>query len=270
MVPRASGGGISLKSEREVELMRSAGEIVAEALEVAREFIRPGVTTAEVDARVEEVIRDRGGIPAFKGYRGFPAATCSSVNEEVVHGIPGKRRLNDGELLKLDVGVRWKHYHGDSAWPFPVGETSEEARRLCDTARESLEAGIRRAVAGNRLRDVAAAVENHVRKNGFSVVEQYVGHGIGWRLHEPPQIPNYVRDDFEDLKRKLQAGMVLAIEPMVNLGGHEVETLADGWTVVTRDRRLSAHYEHTVWISGEGPVILTRLGGGEEPGSEGD
>jgi methionyl aminopeptidase len=258
MSPRTSGGGITLKSPREIEIMREAGRIVARALRVAGDLIRPGVTTEFVDREVEKVIREFGGIPAFKGYRGFPAATCASVNEEVVHGIPSDRILEEGDLLKLDVGVQLKHYHGDSAWTFPVGEISEEARRLCDTCRESLEEGIRQALPGSRLREVSAAVERHVKAAGFSVVEQYVGHGIGWKLHEPPQIPNYVRGDFEDLDLVLQPGMVLAIEPMVNEGRHTVETLADGWTVVTRDRKLSAHYEHTVWISEDGPVILTR------------
>jgi len=257
MVPRATGGGITLKSPREIELMREAGRIVAQALRAAGEFVLPGATTEFVDRKVEEVIRDLGGVPAFKGYRGFPAATCASVNEEVVHGIPGKRKLRDGDLLKLDVGVQLKHYHGDSAWTFPVGEVGGEASRLCEACRGSLEVGIEQAVPGNRIRDIAAAVERHVKSRGFTVVEQYVGHGIGWRLHEPPQIPNYVRGDFEDLDVVLRPGMVLAIEPMVNQGKHTVETLADGWTVVTKDRKLSAHYEHTVWVSEDGPVVLT-------------
>ena len=237
--------------------MQRAGRIVAEALTAAREWIRPGETTIGIDARVEERIRELGGKPAFKGYRGFPAATCSSVNEAVVHGIPDDRELEDGDLLKLDVGVELEHYFGDSAWTFPVGEISSEAEKLCEACEGALQAGIGAAQPGKRIRDIARAIEKHVQGTGFGIVEQYVGHGIGRKLHEAPQIPNYVAEDFGDLDVELVPGMVLAIEPMLNEGSHEVDTLDDGWTVVTRDRRLSTHYEHTVWISEDGPVILT-------------
>jgi methionyl aminopeptidase len=238
--------------------MRRAGRIVAEALAAAREWIRPGETTATIDRRVEETIRTAGGRPAFKGYRGFPAATCSSVNEAVVHGIPDRRELREGDLLKLDVGVELEGYFGDSAWTFAVGEVDESASRLCEVCADALRLGIAAARPGNRIRDIAAAIETRVEGSGFGIVDQYVGHGIGRKLHEAPQIPNRVCD-LEDIDIELVPGMVVAIEPMVNLGSGDVETLDDGWTVVTKDRRLSAHFEHTVWISAEGPVVLTRL-----------
>ncbi|GJM45541.1 MAG: methionine aminopeptidase [Gemmatimonadota bacterium] len=239
--------------------MKRAGKIVATVLAAAREWVAPGKTTRWIDARVEEMIVDLGGRPAFKGYRGFPSATCSSVNEAVVHGIPNRKLLKEGDLLKLDVGVEIDSYYGDSAWTFPVGNISPEAEELCEVCRDALAAGIAAAVPGKKIRDIARAIEKRVRETDFGIVEQYVGHGIGRELHEAPQIPNYVAKGFADLDIKLRPGMVLAIEPMVNLGGPDVETLDDGWTVVTSDGMLSTHYEHTVWISEEGPQILTTL-----------
>lgn len=238
--------------------MSRAGELVARVLDTARDWVQPGRTTKWIDEQAEALIRDSGGRPAFKGYRGFPASICSSVNEAVVHGIPNEIPLRDGDLVKIDVGVEFESYFGDSAWTFAVGEPSSEAVRLCETCLGALEAGIENARPGRKIREVAAAIEAVVRPTRFGVVEQYVGHGIGRRLHEAPQIPNYVADDFEDLDIELRAGMVVAIEPMVNAGVSEVVTLDDGWTVVTKDRRLSSHFEHTVWVSEEGPVVLTR------------
>ncbi len=258
MNTRAPRRGITLKKQDEIERMSRAGAVVASVLDAARDWVLPGRTTKWIDGQAEALIRESGGRPAFKGYRGFPASICSSVNEAVVHGIPNEEPLRDGDLVKIDVGVEFESYFGDSAWTFAVGEPSAEAERLCETCLGALEAGIDAARPGNKIRDIAAAIEGAVRPTRFGIVEQYVGHGIGRRLHEAPQIPNYVADDFEDLDVELQSGMVLAIEPMVNAGDPGVVTLDDGWTVVTKDRRLSSHFEHTVWISEEGPVVLTR------------
>jgi len=251
---------VELKSERELERMRAAGRLVAEALARLREMIRPGVTTGELDAAFERMCRERGAEPAFKGYRGYPASICVSINEQVVHGIPGGRRLREGDLVSLDVGVRLDGYYGDAAVTVPVGEVSEEARRLLSVGLSALEAAIDQMRPGRRLRQVSAAIQRTAEAAGFSVVRQFVGHGIGRRMHEDPQVPNFVDDGagFE-LDLVLRPGLVLALEPMVNAGGSEVEVLADKWTVVTRDRRPSVHFEHTVAVTAEGPEVLTRL-----------
>ncbi|MBM3287586.1 MAG: type I methionyl aminopeptidase, partial [Candidatus Eisenbacteria bacterium] len=220
------------------------------------------LTTGEIDRAVEDLILRAGASPSFKGYMGYPASTCVSVNEQVVHGIPGDRVLGDGDIVSVDVGVYLDGYHGDGAWTFPVGEVSEKASDLMSVARECLERAIQQAVAGMRVGDISSAIQVHAESHGYGVVRQYVGHGIGQLLHEAPPVPNYGAPGRGPL---LRPGMVLAIEPMVNEGTSDVYTLEDDWTVVTRDRSLSAHYEHTVAITEDGPVILTvpQDGGGE-------
>lgn len=250
---------ITIKTPQEVEQMREAGQIVAEAFQLIRESVRPGVTTEELDALVEGHIRSRGGIPAFKGYRGFPGSICASVNEEVVHGIPGDRELSDGDLVKIDIGVKKGAFFGDSARTFGVGEVTEEARKLMEVCEASLSAGVAQLQPGARLRDVSAAIGDYATKRGYGVVEDFVGHGIGRELHEQPQIPNFYRGNRFDYDVVLKEGMTLAIEPMINLGTRHVNVLADGWTVVTKDGKLSAHYEHTVAVGPKGPDVLTAL-----------
>ncbi|MGQ9779026.1 MAG: type I methionyl aminopeptidase [Bacillota bacterium] len=248
---------IVLKSAAELAKMRRAGRIVAEVLAVLREMIRPGLTTAALEARAVEVATKLGGIPSFKGYNGFPAALCVSVNEEVVHGIPGPRRLAEGDIVSLDFGAIYEGYHGDAAITVPVGEISAEAARLIRVTEEALALGIAAAREGNRLSAIGRAIQTHVEAAGFSVVRDLVGHGIGRAMHEPPQVPNYVAG-FE-YNPRLRRGMTLAIEPMVNAGGYQVRTLLDGWTVVTRDGSLSAHFEHTVVVTDGEPEIMTCL-----------
>ncbi len=245
---------VVLKSAREIEIMGRAGRIVGRVLAAVRERIEPGVTTADLDRLAEQMCDEHGVEPAFKGYRGYPYALCCSVNEEVVHGFPGPRRLREGDILSMDFGVRQDGYFGDAAVTVGVGRVSPEAERLMRVTREALEAGIAACVEGGRLADVSAAVQRHAEGNGFSVVRQFVGHGIGRQLHEEPQVPNYVGGG-RDLK--LSRGLVLAIEPMVNAGGYEVKVKDDGWTAVTVDGSLSAHFEHTVAVTGDGPRILS-------------
>lgn len=250
---------VSIKSCREIELMRESGEILAEVLEMVRCEVRPGVQTSTIDAKAEELIRDRGGYPSFLKYKGYPASICISINEEVVHGIPGERELCEGDLVSVDVGVKQKNYHADAAITVPVGNISDEGKRLVRTCKSALEEAIRHVKPDARLRDVSAAVQNTVEAEGFSVVRKFVGHGIGQKLHEEPQIPNFVDGSFNG-ELVLRAGMVLAIEPMINAGGYEVEVVDNGWTVVTRDRSLSAHFEHTVAVGESGADVLTALG----------
>jgi len=219
-----------------------------------RREVRAGVTTSELDRLAEEFIRSQGGRPSFKGYRGFPASICSSVNDQVVHGIPGPRELKDGDIVGIDVGVELEGYHGDAAWTFPVGEVSDEAKRLLQVTREALAMGIAQARPGGRIGDISHAVQSHVEAAGFSVVRELVGHGIGREMHEEPQVPNYGPPGRGP---RLMVGQVLAIEPMVNIGGAEVVTGSDGWTIATRDGSLSAHFEHTVAVGATGPVILS-------------
>lgn len=254
---RGDAMAIVIKSEREIDLMRRASRVVAEALDLAGRLAKPGVTTESIDRAVGELILSRGCEIAFKGLYGFPANTCISVNEEVVHGIPGPRRLKDGDIVSVDVGARYRNYYGDAARTYPVGEVSGEDGRLIRVCGESLERAVRAVRAGGSLRDVSAAVQKHVESNGFSVVRQYVGHGIGCEFHEEPQIPNFVEKNGRGVI--LRAGMVLAIEPMVNAGGPEVKKLSDGWTVVTGDGRKSAHFENSVLVTEKGAEVLTRL-----------
>jgi methionyl aminopeptidase len=247
---------IELKSKEQLDRMRKAGHIVAEALEILKEIVKPGVTTEDLDKVAEEHIRKNGAIPAFKGYNGFPATLCTSVNEEVVHGIPGLRVLKNGDIISIDCGALFDGYYGDSAVTLPVGDINQEDARLLAVCEESLKLGIAQAWKGNRLFDISYAIQSFVEENEMSVVRDYVGHGIGRRMHEEPQIPNFGKPGRGP---RLEVGMALAIEPMVNLGGYHVETLEDQWTVVTKDRRASAHFEHTVAVTENGPEILTRI-----------
>ena len=246
---------IELKNANQLDRMRKAGRIVAETLALMREIAKPGITTLELDRMAEEYICRQGAIPAFKGYNGFPATLCTSVNEQVVHGIPGLRQLESGDIISIDCGAVIDGYYGDAAVTLPIGEISEDLRKLLRVTEESLMLGIAQAKIGNRLYDVSYAVQTHVEANGFSVVRDYVGHGIGRAMHEEPQIPNFGKPGRGP---RLELGMVLAIEPMVNMGTYEVHTLKDQWTVVTKDKQASAHFEHTVAITDNGQEILTR------------
>lgn len=246
---------VILKSSFEIAVMRVAGSIVAAVLEELRKMIRPGISLSQLDRRAEELTESFGAIPAFKGYNGFPASLCASVNEEVVHGIPGNRTLKSGDIIGLDFGVIYQDFYADSAITVPVGEISVEIEKLLQVTKEALFKGIDKARNGNRLYDISRAIQEHVESNGFSVVRDFVGHGIGRKMHESPQIPNFVGNDYNP---KLKPGMTLAIEPMVNEGGYEVEVdFKDNWTVRTNDRKFSAHFEHTVAITDGEPDILT-------------
>lgn len=237
--------------------MREAGKIVAYAHQVVRENIRPGISTAELDKIAEDIIRKHGAIPAFKGYGGFPATICSSVNDQVVHGIPSRDViLKDGDIISVDIGALKDGFYGDSAKTHPVGKVSDEATKLIEVTRDSFYEGLKFCKVGYRLSDISNAIQKYAEANNFGVVRDYVGHGIGTQMHEDPQIPNYGPPGKGP---RLVKGMVIAVEPMINLGTHEVETLNDGWTVVTLDRKLSAHYEHTIAITEEEPILLTKL-----------
>jgi methionyl aminopeptidase len=242
------------KSKDEIATMRQAGRIVAKVLEVIENRIKPGVEFIELDRLAESTIRKSGARPAFKGYKGFPATICASPNETVVHGIPGKQRLQEGDIISIDVGAEYKGYFGDMAATFPVGEVSDTAKRLIETTRASLLKGIEKCLDGGYLYDISNAIQTEAENAGFSVVREFVGHGIGREMHEEPQIPNY---GTPGRGPRLKNGMVLAIEPMVNVGDYRVEILDDNWTVVTVDKSLSAHFEHTVAITENGPEILT-------------
>jgi methionyl aminopeptidase len=246
---------IICRSADELERMREAGRLVGEVLAELAGLVAPGVTTADLDAVAEKRIARAGATPAFKGYHGYPATICASINDEVIHGIPsGRRLLNDGDIISIDVGASLNGYFGDSAITLPVGQVSEEAARLLRVTEEALYKAIDRVRPGSRISDLGHAVQKHVEAYGFSVVREFVGHGIGQRMHEEPQVPNY-----GDPGRgpRLTEGMVLAIEPMVNAGKPAVKVLGDGWTAVTRDSSLSAHFEHTVAVTADGPWILT-------------
>jgi len=246
---------IIIKSPHEIDLMRVANSIVAETLGLIKDNIKIGVTTKELDELAEESAKKNGAFPAFKGYRGYPASICISINEQVVHGIPSKKRtLKDGDLVSVDFGVKYKGFYGDAAFSIVVGTCSNEKKKLLAVTRQSLYLGIEQARAGNRVSDISAAIQSCVEEQNLYVVKQFVGHGIGAKLHEPPEVPNYVRSGHS---QRLMAGMVLAIEPMVNMGSSEVEVLSDGWTVVTKHRTLSAHFEHTVLITEDNPQILS-------------
>ncbi len=245
---------IVLKTEQEIEYMRAAGRIVGQTLAVMKKTISPGITTQELDHIAEQFIRRAGAVPAFKGYCGFPASICSSINEQVVHGIPGSRQLKSGDIVSIDIGVKLNRYYGDAAITVPVGEVDAEILKLLSVTEQALNKGIEQAIKGNRLSDISHAVQLHAEAYGYGVVRDYVGHGIGQRMHEDPQIPNYGPPGRGPL---LKSGMTLAIEPMINCGTPDVEVLADDWTVVTVDRRISAHFEHTVAITEGEPEILT-------------
>jgi len=252
-------GMIVLKTHREIETMRAVNLIVAEILDRLGEAVRPGTTTGELDKLADKMIFRAGAKAAFKGYRmrnqkPYPAAICSSVNDEIVHGIPGPRILKEGDIVGVDVGVIYKGFVGDAARTYPVGEVSDQAKRLLKITRESLYKGIEQAVAGNRLQDISAAVQGHVETNGFTVVRDFVGHGIGRKMHELPQIPNYTGVGWNP---RLEVGMTLALEPMVNEGTWRVKLLDDEWTAVTADGKLSAHFEHSVAITDNGPFVLS-------------
>lgn len=244
---------IILKTPDEVEIMARASKVVAEALELVRKEVRAGITTDELDRIAEEAIRARGATPAFKGYRSYPKTLCASVNEQVVHGIPSKRKLKDGDIIGLDLGAIVGGFYGDSAVTVPVGQIDEKIAKLVRITEEALYLGIQQAVVGNRLTDISHAVQRHVEAAGYSVVTEFVGHGIGRQLHEEPQVPNYGRPGQGP---RLQPGMVLAIEPMVNMGGSAVRVLEDRWTAVTADGSLSAHFEHTIAIQTAGPARI--------------
>lgn len=246
---------IVLKSPAEIEVMAANGAILRDCFEAAREFIRPGRKRHDLDVVIEALIRERGGEPAFKGFHGYPASTCISVNEEVVHGIPDDREFRAGDLVSFDVGVRKDGYYADAARTFPVGKVKPEAQHLMDATREALDLGIAQARVGNRLTDISHAVESYAREAGYSVVRSLVGHGIGTEMHEEPQVPNF---GAPGQGPEILEGLVIAIEPMVNTGTSDVFTLEDGWTIVTADKKLSAHFEDTVAVTKDGPRILTR------------
>ncbi|MCD5401955.1 type I methionyl aminopeptidase [candidate division NPL-UPA2 bacterium] len=247
---------ILLKSERELKIIKECNRIAAEVHQMLSEIIRPGVTTAELEEFATKLIREREAEPAFKGYRGFPGCICTSVNEEVVHGIPGSRKLTNGDIISLDIGVRKNGYYGDAAVTWPVGTVTEEVKRLLEVTRRALYRGIDQARMGGRLYDISHAIQTEVEAEGFSIVRDFVGHGIGAKMHEDPQIPNFGK---AHRGPRLKKGMVLAIEPMVNIGGYEVKVLSDNWTVVTGDGKPSAHFEHTILITRDGPEILTEV-----------
>jgi len=249
--------GIQLKTPEEIALIREAGKIVAGTLDLLGRLVAPGIQTAELDEAAEDYIRGRGGVPAFKGYRGFPANICVSVNDEVVHGIPGARRIERGDIVSLDVGVRKDGFYADGAWTFSAGRIPLEARRLLRITRRSLEKGIEMVRPGARLREVSAAIQRMVEGHGFSVVRKFVGHGIGRSMHEEPQVPNFVEPAFPATDIILEVGTVLAIEPMVNAGTYDVFVEKNGWTVRTRDGSLSSHFEHTVAVVEDGSDVLT-------------
>ena len=244
-----------IKNDEQIALMKVAGRITAEALEVARELVRPGISTKEIDTKIRRHIEKSGATPSFLGYGGFPGSACISINEQVIHGIPSEKViLKEGDIVKIDVGARYRGYNGDSARTFPVGKVSDEALRLISVTEKSFYEAMKVARPGNRVGDLGFAVENFVISNGFSVVRDYVGHGVGKDLHEEPEIPNFGR---AGRGVRLYPGMTLAIEPMVNAGSYDVRVLKDGWTVVTSDGKLSAHYENSILITENDPIILT-------------
>lgn len=247
---------IILKTKREIEIMRRAGKLVAQSHELVRQHIKPGITTLELDSLVEDYLRSQNAIPTFKGYSGFPYSICASVNEEVVHGFPSKRKLAEGDIVSIDIGATFEGYVGDSAKTFMVGEVDDEKRRLVEVTKQCFYEGIKFAKVSYRLSDISHAIQQYAESNGFSVVRDFVGHGIGRNMHESPQIPNFGKPGKGP---RLQEGMVLAIEPMINAGTYHVKVLDNDWTVVTTDGKPSAHYEHTVAITDGEPLLLTVL-----------
>jgi methionyl aminopeptidase len=256
---------VTLKSPREIEKMRRSGKITSRVLAQLMQTVRPGITTAELDDIAEREIRASGGIPTFKGYNGFTGSICASVNDEVVHGIPGSRALRDGDLLSIDIGTTLDGYVSDSAVTVPVGTISAEARRLLDVTQECLTVGIAQMQRGRHLGDIGAAVQAHAERNGYGVVRELVGHGVGTAMHEEPQVPNYGE---AGTGLELRPGLVLAIEPMMTQGGPKVKILGDGWTVVTADGKLAAHFEHTIAVTEDGPRVLTLRDYAEDPAIE--
>ena len=247
---------IVLKTGRELKVMREACRISAEALRLAGNAVEPGVTTAEIDRIAEKFILSQSAVPNFKNYQGYPATACISINNEVIHGIPSKKRvIKSGDIVSIDLGAKFDGYHGDNAATFACGDITDEAKRLIDTTRESLYEGIAAAVSGGRLGDIGHAIQQYVEQRGYSVVRKFVGHGVGTQLHEAPEVPNF---GTPGRGIRLMPGMTLAIEPMINQGGYDVKVLPDGWTVLTKDGSLSAHFEHTVAITPDGPQILTK------------
>jgi methionyl aminopeptidase len=244
------------KSKKEIEKMRAAGQLVGQVLQELRRMVAPGISTIEIDRAAERMIRDAGALPTFKGYHGFPYSICASVNDQVVHGFPSEYKLKSGDIFSIDCGVTLEGFVGDTATTVPVGDVSEEWLRLISTTEECLQRAIDQCWPGKRLGDIGWAVQEHAETNGYSVVRDYVGHGIGRKMHEDPQIPNYGKPGQGP---KIKAGYVFAIEPMVNMGNHYTKVLSDGWTVVTLDGRPSAHVEHTIAITEEGPEVLTRV-----------
>ena len=243
------------KTPREIEIMRHAGKIVALTHAELQKYISPGISTKELDAIAEKFIRKHDAIPSFKGYNGFRGSICASVNNELVHGIPGDRVLKDGDIISIDIGAKYNGYHGDSAWTYPVGTIDDETQKLLDVTEESLFLGLKEAKPGERLSNISHSIQTFVEANGFSIVREYVGHGVGQDLHEDPQIPHYGPPNKGP---RLKPGMVLAIEPMVNAGSRYVRTLTDNWTVVTVDDKMCAHFEHTIAITEDGYEILTK------------
>ncbi|EKN65145.1 methionine aminopeptidase, type I [Schinkia azotoformans MEV2011] len=246
---------IICKTERELEIMREAGRIVALTHEELKKYIQPGITTKELDNIAEKTIRSYNAIPSFKGYNGFPGSICASVNDQLVHGIPGDRVLRDGDIISIDIGAKYNGYHGDSAWTYAVGTIDENTKKLLEVTEDSLYKGLDEAKAGVRLSNISHAIQTYVEANGFSIVREYVGHGVGQDLHEDPQIPHYGPPNKGP---RLKPGMVLAVEPMVNAGARYVKTLSDNWTVVTVDGKMCAHFEHTIAITETGFEILTK------------
>ena len=247
---------ITLKSSREIELMRVSGQITAAARALAGAMVEPGVSTREINKEVHRFIKSKGAVPSFLGYNGFPASVCISVNDEIIHGIPGSRILREGDIVSIDVGAFKNGFHGDCAATFPCGKISDEAQRLIDVTRQSFFEGIRYAREGYRLPDLCGAIEQYVVANGFTVVREYVGHGVGSKMHEEPEVPNYVERRMG--RPRFLRGMTIAVEPMVNAGRAAVQVMSDGWTVRTKDGKLSAHYENSILITGRGePELLT-------------
>lgn len=245
---------VIIKSDYEIDIMREAGRIVAAAHKAVEKAIKPGVTTLELDRVAEKTIKQHGAEPSFKGYKGFPASICASINHEVVHGIPGIKKLQEGDIISIDIGAKYNGYHGDAAKTYPVGKVDEKAENLMMVTEQSLFRGIEKARVGNRIGDISNAVQSCAEQNGYSVVKTLVGHGIGSVMHEDLQVPNFGPPGKGP---RLKEGVTLAIEPMVNIGTWEVITLSDNWTVITKDKQLSAHFEHTVAVTADGPMILT-------------
>jgi len=251
--------GVEIKSSREIEIMRKSSKIVATVLSEIRDLVKPGMSTLDLDKYAEKRIRDHNAEPSFKGYHGFPGSICSSINNEVVHGIPSKKKIiNDGDLLKVDTGAFYNGYHGDSCITICVGNTSDEANELSRVAKEALMLGIKQIKPQNKLLDIAGAIEDYVKSNGFSIVEDYTGHGVGRNLHEEPSVFNFRTNDLPNVS--LREGMTIAVEPIINLGSKYCKTLRDGWTVITKDGNLSAQWEHTVLVTENGFEILTDRG----------